>query len=207
MENTFFSALAVGLCDYTRGWTSTIIHQKLILHFCSIVFTNSLGCKSIAEILNHRQSLILNPECVQHPAIKLWIKRVHAVEVHLHDSPEMWFKAYPKLFKAYILQFIHYHRSYNKKPLRLFCRQVFCQLACEVFACSITLANRAERAVEGVQHFYPIEAQDYYLPTSFPTIILKYLGSGKFRYCETQDSEPLIDLQLCFVSESSQVNN
>lgn len=140
-NSDFFSALSILLHDQTNGWSPALLHKKLILHFCQIVFSNASAHQSISAIIAARDQLKLNKTCVLHPAIKLWIQRVSAKEKHLLKTPADWFHAYPKLLKGMALRFVHYHRNYEAKPYRLFDWRVFCQLASEVFCCKIGLAN------------------------------------------------------------------
>ena len=211
MLPTFFATLATLLHEETQGWSALLMHKKLMMHFSQIVFSNASSYNSIAELLKAKHDLVLNKTCILHPAIKLWIERVHAKELHFHKTPEDWFKAYPKLLKGLALRFIYYHRDYEAKPYRLFDRHVFCQLASEVFCCKIGLVDvealpqppppprsgggggaslsppssppplRGGGGDLKIRWFYPLETADYYLKLDIPVIILEYHGHGQFK--------------------------
>ncbi|MBX9636381.1 MAG: hypothetical protein K2Q45_02380 [Nitrosomonas sp.] len=131
----------------------------------------------------------MNKSCVVHPAIKLWISRVSAVEPHLHKQPLNWYETYPKVLKGSALRFLAYHRDYDKKPHRLSCMRVFAQLACEVFCCKIGIKTAAN--AKDVVWFYPLETADYYLKLDIPMVVLEYLEKGRFRLC-TAETDSLL---------------
>ena len=193
MEDSFFGALAIGLKEHTNGWCASLIHKKLMMHFCEIMFCNIPSrFTTIQSVIDNKHSINLNKACVLHPAIKLWISRISNIEPHLHHSPADWYKAYPKLLKGLAFRFIYYHRNYEEKPHRLFCMRVFAQLACEVFCCKIAFPTG-----EILLWFYPLETADYYLKIDIPIVILQNQGSGHFRLC-TAEIDPLLITQDTF---------
>lgn len=197
MDHSFFAALAFSLKEHTNGWSASLIHKKLMMHFCEIMFCNIPSrFTTIQSILDYRHSINLNKACVLHPAIKLWISRINSIEPHLHHSPAEWYKAYPKLLKGLAFRFIYYHRNYETKPNRLFCMRVFAQLACEVFCCKIAF-QPASGWLERLLWFYPLETADYYLKIDIPIVILQNQGNGNFRLC-TNEVDPLLINQDTF---------
>jgi len=182
-QETFFSALSRVLTADTGGWSPLQMHKKVLLHFCSIMFEDGHLYTSIDHVLANCHILKLQQTCILHPAVKLWIAKVHAIEPHLHKNAKTWITAYPKLLKGLALRFIHYHRNYNDKPQRLFCARVFCQLACEAFCCHICLNG---------QWFYPLETADYFLKLDLPVIVLTGGKGGLFQVGTSQDVEPLL---------------
>jgi len=190
--HTFFSALSSALDAETGGWSAEQVHKKILLHFCSIMFENGHLYKSINHVIENSDILTLQKTCILHPAIKLWIAKIHSVEPHLHKQAKDWLKAYPKLLKGMALRFVYFHRNYAKKPQRLFCGKVFAQLACEAFCCHIRLND---------QWFYPLETADYFLKLDLPIVILTGGGGGVFELHPNTDIEPLILPQLELIKE------
>ena len=181
--NAFASILSTALSEQTGGWLAAQIHKKLLLHFCSIMFENGHLYTSIDHVLQNASILTLQKTCILHPAIKIWIKKISAKQPHLHKDVKDWYDAYPKLLKATALRFIHYHRSFENKPYRLFSARMFCQLASEAFCCHICL--------DGNTWFYPLETADYFLNMDLPVISLCTAGNGKF-VLSTDQVEPLL---------------
>lgn len=191
MHHNFFVALSASLSPDSDP---SDLHKRIILHFCSIMFQNGHLYKSIAHVLENKTILQLEPACIHHPAVKLWIKKIHKAEPHLHSDPKDWFIAYPKLLKALALRFIHYHRSYRDKPLRLFSANMFAQLACEVFCCHICLDGT---------WFCPLETADYFLKLDLPVIVMQrdLQHPGCFYLESAKDVEPLLVPQLELIKE------
>lgn len=183
--DTLPGILSLALSEQTRGWSALQIHKKLILHFCSIMFVNGHLYTSIEHVLQNAKILELQNTCILHPAIKIWICKVHQKEPHLHREAKDWLATYPTLLKAAALRFIHYHRDFANKPFRLFSTRMFCQLASEAFCCHICLDGRF--------WFYPLETADYFLNMDLPIVSLITRGKGTFSL-STDTVEPLLVL-------------
>lgn len=195
MLYNFFTALSTAFQDGDGYVHEPLdLHKKVMLHFCSIMFQNGHLYKSIPHVLENRDILQLEPTCVEHAAVKLWIQKIHKAEPHLHRDPKDWYAAYPKLLKALALRFIHYHRNYKDKPLRLFSASMFAQLACETFCCHIRLDGT---------WFCPLETADYFLKLDLPVIVLQRVAErpGCFFLESAKDIEPILLPQLELIKE------
>ena len=181
MKGNFFECVAAG---FQNKYKPKFIHDQTLIHFARILFTEASACASVAEILNQKENpawQVTENGC-RHPAIKMWIAQVHATEKTLHKTPLDWYEAYPKLLKGLAFRFIYYHRSYAKKPHRLFSAGVFAHLVAELYTCRIHL--------DKTRWIYPIESDDYIIETDMPTIHLVSDGDT-FSYQSTEQ-EPLI---------------
>ncbi len=151
------------------------VHDKLLMQFARTMFFNIGSCETIAQVLNiPSQTLVLNAACYKHPAIKVWIERVHEAEPCLHKSASDWYKIYPKILKGLALRFLHYHLSYKKKPHRCVCRIAFSHLVAEVFCCRVGFIMPKTKWI------YPLDSDDYYIGMDITTIVLKYVDPGQF---------------------------
>lgn len=167
---TYFECLSHAILN-DNGLHAKRVHDQCVMHFASLVFRLQAQHTNVDALLReaktHTLCLRSAEEIAPMRAVRCWIARVHRTHPALHEEPRGWLRAYPKLFKSCALQLIHYHRNYERKPRRLFCRILFAILAAEVFAMQIGLSSPPH-----IQWIYPTAGCDYYLDSDTKCIIL-----------------------------------
>lgn len=167
--DNFFACISRALEDKFKP---KVVHDKLLMQFARAMFFNVGECETVAQVLNiSSEKLVLNKACYEHPAVKVWIERVHASEPCLHKRAKDWFRIYPKLLKGLARRFLHYHMSYKQKPHRIVCRILFAHLAAELFCCRIGFIQPNGKD----KWIYPLDSDDYYIGMNITTIALRYV--------------------------------
>jgi hypothetical protein len=171
------------------------VHSDTVLHFARIVFTNWDEINhhhhhhSLESILNDQKILAQLQVCrasALNPAVRAWIKRVHNGQPTMHQTPEDWIRVYPKVFKGAALRFLYYHRSYERKPGRLFCRVTFAHLVSEVYCCRVSIEA-------GENWIYPTSSNKYFWDMDLISIALEYCNETKlFLQCDTTKTQSLL---------------
>jgi hypothetical protein len=169
------------------------VHGDTILQFARIIFINwndvVNGAGSMEAILTTKtilSKLKVRSAAAHNSAVRAWITRLHQGQPTMHQKPEDWIRVYPKVFKGAALRFLYYHRSYERKPSRLFCRVTFAHLVSEVYCCRISLDA-------GCNWIYPTSSNKYFCDMELTSVALEYCNETKtFALCGEKITDPLL---------------
>jgi hypothetical protein len=157
------------------------VHNDSVLHFARIIFTNwdeiNSGLDGGLEALLRDPNGLLSQlqvcrAAALNPAVRSWIKRLHDGQPTMHQTPEDWIRVYPKVFKGAALRFLYYHRSYERKPGRLFCRVTFAHLVSEVYCCRVSIDA-------GASWIYPTSSNKYFWDMELISVALEHCSEPK----------------------------
>lgn len=134
--DTFCIAAAVALTkDYRRA---PDVRREIVMFFATIMFgALPSGCETPDQLLEKetQKKLALRNECVEHPAVQMWIRRKHLKNKELHKAAADWLEAYPDRLRREALLFIRDHKKSSKG--RVLCKYTFALLLADCYRCKV----------------------------------------------------------------------